>query len=152
MGCDYSKSTKLEFEKETSNISQSIEIMKKQQETLYQSVKQLTIPNNPVETIEELKKSLLRYLERIEELINKIKNSKECYGSFDEPRNSLENIPKNKFQESTKANSSEPRSRSESPLNKIDEQKDMHNNILEDPTIKAMIEKNRKKFVGINKN
>lgn len=146
MGCDFSKETKEDFDRQTDEINKSIILIKKQQESLKATISQMPTETKPIETIQDLRKSLLPHLEKIESLLVEIKNSKEN-NSFDRQKNSRENN-RHKFQVSTKAESSEPLSRGESPGNRVE--KDI-NSILEDPTIKAMIEKNRKKFVRVNK-
>ena len=97
MGCDYSKRTKSGFDRQTADISQSIDTMKKQQDMLKHSIEHLDIPTNPIGTIEELKNILLPHLERIETLLQQVKDSKELNNSFNQQK-SLENLPKNKFQ------------------------------------------------------
>ena len=150
MGCDYSKRTLQEFEKQTQAVDRSIESLKIQEEQLKSTIQKLHRPKEPTETIDSLKKSLIPHLERMETLLNEIKQSKAQSIKFNR---SSEDAPKNKFQVSTKAESSEHLSRGDSPFSKIDKdkerEKDRHD-ILEDPTIKAMIEKNRVKF-GIKK-
>lgn len=147
MGCDYSKQTRLGFDKETKEIQNSIESMQKCQSLLKLSIEKLELPNDPSETIENIKKSLIPHLQRIETLLNDIKNSREI--SLDKHKYSFEEAPKNKFRVSTKAESSEHLSRGSSPNTKVEKDKHL---ILEDPAIKAMIEKNRMKFVGMKKN
>lgn len=145
MGCDYSKQTKQEFEEKTEEINTSIKSMLRQQESLKTTIDELNIPKEPIESIEDLRKSLIPHLEKIESLLVEIKNSKEGSNSLEKQRNSGELPAKNKFQVSTKAESSEPLSRGESP--NVRREKEVQS-ILDDPTIKAMIEKNRQKFVG----
>ncbi|OMJ84398.1 hypothetical protein SteCoe_14470 [Stentor coeruleus] len=145
MGCDCSKKTKADFIQQTQEITLSITAMKHQQKMLEKQISELTIPNEPTETIDDLKQSLMPHLEKIESLLEEIRNSKENGSSFEKPRNSTESHGRNKFQVSTKAESSETHSRRETPS--IKKEKDVQS-ILDDPAIKAMIEKNRQKFVS----
>lgn len=145
MGCDNSKQTRAEFLRQTNEISLSITSMKRQQDMLKKQIEELKIPQDPVETIDDLRRSLMPHLEKIESLLDDIRNTKENGNSFDKPRNSTEKQARNKFQISTKAESSEPLSIGASPKNKKEKGAQ---SILEDPAIKAMIEKNRQKFVG----
>ena len=157
MGCDYSKRTLHEFEKKTQEVDHSIESLKKQQEQLKSTIEHLHLPKEPTETIDSLKKSLIPHLERMEALLNEIKEAKAQSLRFNREKNSFEDAVKNKFQVSTKAESSEHLSRGGSPFSKREKEKEKEKEkgkdkhyILEDPTIKAMIEKNRVKF-GIKK-
>lgn len=148
MGCDYSKKTKADFIQQTQEITLSITAMKRQQKMLKKQISELNIPHEPIGTIDDLRRSLMPHLEKIESLLEEIRNSKENGNSFEKPRNSTEGHGRNKFQVSTKAESSEPLSRRESPS--IKKEKDVQS-ILDDPAIKAMIEKNRQKFVSKKK-
>lgn len=145
MGCDYSKRTKQEFDDKTEEINASIKSMSKIQQNLKAKIEELHIPKEPIESIEDMRRSLLPHLEKIEALLIEIKNAKEESNSAERPRISVEIPGKNKFQISTKAESCDPLSRGESPY--IKKEKEVQS-ILDDPAIKAMIEKNRQKFVA----
>ena len=146
MGCDLSKQTYKYFLDRTNEVSESIKSIKKDQESLQQSLKHLSLPNEPEETIEELKLSLTPHLERIEKMLEEIKTAKE-QNNNNKAKNK-NNDQKKKFQVSTKADSQEPVSR-ESPAGNKNTKEVM--SILEDPKIKAMIEKNKQKFMGKKK-
>lgn len=138
MGCDLSKKTKLEFLKQTNVIQNSINSIQTHQKDLKKSIDQIIIPELPEETVQDLKNSLIPHLERLESLIFSLKDLKSPQKKEDKADSS-----RKKFQISTKANSSDRNSKDRSES--IQKEK---NSILEDPMIKHLIEKNRKKLVA----
>lgn len=145
MGCDISKQTLKYFQDRTDHVTETVASIKEEHENLKKQLRSLVLPVEPEDTIKDLKESLYPHLAKIEEMLNEIRSVKEA-NSMKEEKNKNED-QKKKFQVSTKAESHEPLSR-ESP--NIKNTKEVMS-ILEDPAIKAMIEKNRQKFVGKKK-
>jgi hypothetical protein len=141
MGCDYSKRTKQGFDTQVREMNSSIKTIKKHQKALNSSISNLKLPKEPIETLDELRSSLVPYLQKIESLLLEIKNIKESNDGND--KKTILDSQKKLKQQSTKAESYDIECRGDSPTSK--KERDTLN-ILEDPAIKAMIEKNRKKF------
>lgn len=145
MGCDISKQTLKYFQERTEHVTESVVSLKEEHANLKKQLETLALPSEPESNIQELKDSLIPHLAKIEKMLNEIRSSKEEKDSKKEKNKNEDQ--KKKFQVSTKAESQEPLSR-ESP--NVKNGKEVMS-ILDDPAIKAMIEKNRQKFVGKKK-
>jgi hypothetical protein len=146
MGCDLSKQTRVYFDDRTQEVAKSIKAIKKDQENLKQQLKNITLPMEPEESIQELKASLVPYLERIEKMMRDIRVVKE--ESSKAKGGNRNDDQKKRLGVSTKEESQENGSRESPNVNKNTKEV---MSILEDPTIKAMIEKNKQKFLGKKK-
>jgi exonuclease VII small subunit len=147
MGCEISTSrrTKREFTQQTNEINKFIESISVQQNSLKDSISSSSFVTTPVESIEDMRKSLIPHLEKIESLIIELRESKGSWASCGRLRDNSDTVLKQKLQVSTKAENTEQHS----PMVKNERKEEV--SILDDPAIKAMIEKNRQKFIAKKK-
>ncbi|CAG9319708.1 unnamed protein product [Blepharisma stoltei] len=165
MGCDYSKEVKKDFTSRIKQIQNKIAALVKRKSQLEELLHEMGTPKEPSITEDDIRSELNRRLERLEEMIkeihklNKLGNSDTFTPSNFRSYNSVkieESVKFEKKEESFEEDSEQSEEKEESDIKEEASQKKTHvvfnvAAIIEDPSIKAIIEKKRKMLEGKNK-